>query len=96
MKLQESYRDHEILVEQSRPRRAADLAAADLAPATLHIDGEPVVTVQTSSGSYIASGFAYAPQRSLINLARRIIDYRELSEEGDRGGPEESGHAQFS
>jgi hypothetical protein len=89
----ESYRGHEIVVE---PRAEEALTAVAEAPAEpgVFIDGDPVYAVRDSAGMYIAAGFAYAPQDSLVNLAKRIVDYREATEETDRGSQEEPGDPQ--
>jgi hypothetical protein len=77
----QTYKGHEILV---RGRTAEDAHTPTVAEAEpeLYIDEVPVVTVRDSSGMYIAAGFAYAPQGSLIDLGMRIIDYREAQEGG--------------
>ena len=43
----------------------------------LTIDGKRVFMVRNSSGAYIASGFAFDPQPSPVDLAKKIIDYEE-------------------
>jgi hypothetical protein len=71
----ETYKGREIVV---RPRaHEADAARAAAAPAEpeLFIDNQPVFTIQNSSGAYIASGFAFDPQPSLVELAKRMIDH---------------------
>jgi hypothetical protein len=86
----ESYRGHNIAIEPGADEALATAAEADAEP-QVYIDGEPVVVVRDSAGMYIASGFAYAPQGSLVELAKRIVDYREAGGEVDRGGQKESG-----
>jgi hypothetical protein len=88
----ESYRGHEIVVE---PRAEEALTEAPAEPGVF-IDGDPVHAVRDSAGMYIAAGFAYAPQDSLVNLAKRIVDYREATEETDRGSQEEPGDTKRS
>ena len=43
----------------------------------LTIDGKRVFIVRNSAGAYIASGFAFDPQPSPVDLAKKIIDYEE-------------------
>jgi hypothetical protein len=43
----------------------------------LIIDGKSVFMVRNSAGAYIASGFAFDPQPSPLDLAKKIIDYQE-------------------
>jgi hypothetical protein len=86
----ESYRGHEIVVEAGADEAIAE-ATEDQAAPGVYIDDEPVVAVRNSAGMYIAAGFAYAPQESVVELAKRIVDYREASEEVTRGGQEEPG-----
>ena len=50
-------------------------AAAD--EPELTIDGKRVFIVRNSAGAYIASGFAFDPQPSPVDLAKKIIDYEE-------------------
>ena len=50
-------------------------AAAD--EPELTIDGKRVFMVRNSAGTYIASGFAFDPQPSPLDLAKKIIDYQE-------------------
>jgi len=70
----ETYKGREIVVRSQA--HADDTARAAAAPAEpeLIIDNKPVFTIRNSSGAYIASGFAFAPQASLVDLAKRIID----------------------
>jgi hypothetical protein len=73
-------------------RAAAEAAEAETAEAELYIDDEPVSTVRNSAGMYIATGYAYDPQTSLTDLAQRIIDYRDATQQGEQHGhPEEPG-----
>jgi hypothetical protein len=70
----ETYKGREIVVRSQA--HADDTAPAAAAPAEpeLIIDNKPVFTIRNSSGAYIASGFAFAPQASLVELGKRIID----------------------
>jgi hypothetical protein len=86
----ESYRGHDIVVEPGAERAIAEASEGEAEP-VIYIDEEPVVAVRDSAGGYIAAGFAYAPQDSPLELARRIVDYRKAIEEADRGGQEEPG-----
>jgi hypothetical protein len=42
---------------------------------------------------YLASGYAYDPQESLVDLGKRIVDYREAvqQEGGEHGRPQAPG-----
>lgn len=82
----ETYKGREIVVrtgEDVPAEGAAGLEAAGAGRAggeeavDVRIDGKNVFVIKNSSGSYIASGFAFDPQPSPIDLARKIIDYRE-------------------
>lgn len=42
----------------------------------LSIDGKPIFVVRNSSGGYLASGLAFDPQPTPLELARKIIDYQ--------------------
>jgi len=86
----ESYRGHDIVVAPGAEKAIAEASEGQAEPA-VYIDEEPVVAVRDSAGGYIAAGFAYAPQDDLVDLAKRIVDYREAIEEADRGGQEEPG-----
>jgi hypothetical protein len=70
----ETYKGREIVVRT--PSHEADAARAAVGPAEpeLLIDNQPVFAIQNSSGAYIASGFAFDPQPSLVELAKRMID----------------------
>lgn len=81
----ETYKGHEIVVRIGKDvpaEGAAGSAAAEAESARgeavdLRIDGKDIFVIQNSSGSYIASDFAFDPQPSPMDLARKIIDYRE-------------------
>jgi hypothetical protein len=93
----ETYKGRNIVVrpraaEAAAERAAAERAAAEAAEPELYIDDEPVSIVRDSAGMYVAAGYAYDPQTSLVDLAQRIIDYREAAQqEEEHGHPEESG-----
>ena len=72
----ETYKGREIVVRSRAHEDDTAAAAAAAAPAEpeLIIDNQPVFTIRNSSGAYIASGFAFAPQASLVELAKQIID----------------------
>jgi hypothetical protein len=72
----ETYRGRSIVVRQQRTDATAEPGAEGAAP-ELYIDDELVFTVRDSAGMYIAAGLAYDPQRSLVELGKRIVDYRE-------------------
>ena len=82
----ETYKGREVILrtgaEASTARATAgireDEAGAD--GAELYIDGERIFTVRDAGGAYIASGFAFDPQPSPTDLAKKIIDYRQTGE----------------
>jgi hypothetical protein len=79
----ETYKGREIVVrtgEDAPAEGAAGLEDAGRAggeAVDVKIDGKNIFVIKNSSGSYIASGFAFDPQPSPMDLARKIIDYRE-------------------
>ncbi len=87
----ETYKDREIVVrprtgdiaEATPDRAAAEHATAERATPELYINGEPIFTVRDQAGLYIAAGFAYAPESSLVDLAKRIIDYQDAVQQGE-------------
>lgn len=89
----EVYRGRSIIVRQRDTEAIPEPAAAEAAEPELSIDDQPVSTVRNSSGRYIASGFAYDPQESLVDLGKRIVDYREAEQQegGEHGRPQEPG-----
>ena len=46
----------------------------------LSIDGKQIFILRNASGAYLASGFAFDPQPSVADLARKIIDYQQTSQ----------------
>jgi hypothetical protein len=46
----------------------------------LSIDGKQIFIVRNASGAYLASGFAFDPQPSVADLARKIIDYQQTTQ----------------
>ncbi|ARO88744.1 hypothetical protein EBAPG3_013750 [Nitrosospira lacus] len=82
----EIYKGREVILrtgaEASTARATAgigeDEAGAD--GSELYIDGERIFTVRDAGGAYIASGFAFDPQPTPADLARKIIDYRQTGE----------------
>ncbi len=82
----ENYKGREIIVrtgtDASAARAAAGLGVDDARGegVELSIDGEQVFVLRNPSGTFIASGFAFDPQPSPIDLAKKIIDYREATE----------------
>lgn len=75
----ETYKGREIVVRPRTQEADAGRAATQPAESELIIDGQPLFTVRNSSGEYIATGFAFAPQSSLVELGKRVIDYRDAS-----------------
>ncbi|SFM99497.1 Tyrosinase co-factor MelC1 [Nitrosomonas communis] len=81
----ETYKGREIVVrtEVDVPREgtaestAIGTGSAGGEAVDLKIDGKKIFVIQNSSGSYIATGFAFDPQPSPMDLARKIIDYRD-------------------
>ncbi|WP_025041146.1 tyrosinase family oxidase copper chaperone [Nitrosospira briensis] len=82
----ENYKGREIILrtgaEASTARATAGIREdeAGAEGTELYIDGERIFTVRDAGGKYIASGFAFDPQPSPVDLARKIIDYRETGE----------------
>jgi hypothetical protein len=81
----ENYKGREIVLRSGADALAAHGGDAQVsgerAPAAdeleLTIDGKRVFMVRNSAGAYIASGFAFDPQTSPVDLAKKIIDYQE-------------------
>jgi acetyl esterase/lipase len=78
-----TYKGRNIVVRNVAAEAMPERIITDAAEPALSIDDEAVVTVRDSAGMYIAAGFAYAPQTSLTDLAQRIIDYRDATQQGD-------------
>ncbi|SEK81615.1 hypothetical protein [Nitrosovibrio tenuis] len=82
----ETYKGREIILRTGAEASAAKAAAgipaeeAGAEDVELYIDGERIFTVRDAGGAYIASGFAFDPQPSPIDLAKKIIDYRQTGE----------------
>ena len=73
----EKYKGVEIVVRAPTPELREARAQATAAEAIeLQIDGKPIVVRRNSGGAYIAAGFAYAPAKSLVGLAKQIVDHR--------------------
>jgi len=81
----EVYKGREIIVRSGEEALAARRGAPplpgegaqDVEAPDLYIDGERIFTVRNAAGAFIASGFAFDPQPSPIDLAKKIIDYKE-------------------
>jgi hypothetical protein len=81
----EVYKGREIIVRSGEEALAARRGAPplpgegaqDVEAPDLYIDGERIYTVRNAAGAFIASGFAFDPQPSPVDLARKIIDYKE-------------------
>jgi hypothetical protein len=71
----ETYKGRRIMVRPRTAEATTERAAGEGAEPELLIDNQPVFTIQNSSGAYIASGFAFDPQPSLVELAKRMIDH---------------------
>lgn len=67
------WKGHEIVVEE--PEEATTRAAAQQAP-TLEIDGVPVEVLEVSGGGYVAADVAFAPQPTLVDLGKLVVDAR--------------------
>ena len=82
----ETYKGREIILrtgaEASAARTAAGIGEGEAGAdgAELYINGERIFTVRETGGAFIASGLAFDPQPSLIDLAKKIIDYRQTGE----------------
>ena len=80
------YKGREIIVRTGAEAVAARAAAgigegeAGAGDTELYIDGERIFILRDAGGALMASGFAFDPQPSAIDLARKIIDYREAAE----------------
>ena len=74
----ENYQGHEI---QVRARPAAHADSDSPADAELIIDNEAVPYGQLPSGQYYLHETAYEWSEDLLELARRLVDYRQ-----QRGG----------
>ena len=88
----ERYQGRDIVVRQrlgSTPEASDTSLEREVEPEPeeeLTIDGEAVFTVRASGNTYIASGFAFSPESSLMDLAKRMIDYDEaVRRESDNG-----------
>lgn len=73
----ETYKGRRIMIRPRTAEATTERAMGEGAEPELYIDDEPVFTVRERSGAYIAAGFAYAPEASLVDLAKRLIDYRD-------------------
>lgn len=73
----ETYKGRRIIIRPRTAEATTGRAPGEGAEPELYIDDEPVFTVRESSGAYVAAGFAYAPEASLVDLAKRIIDHRD-------------------
>lgn len=82
----ETYKGRQIILrtgaEASAAKAAARIAAEESGAedVELYIDGERIFTVRDAGGAFIGSGFAFDPQPTPLDLARKIIDYRETGE----------------
>ncbi|KIO50000.1 hypothetical protein [Nitrosospira sp. NpAV] len=82
----ETYKGREVVLrtgaEASTARATAGISEAEAGAdgSELYIDGERIFTVRDAGGAYIASGFAFDPQPSPADLAKKIIDYREAGD----------------
>jgi hypothetical protein len=73
----ETYKGRRIMMRPRTAEATTERAMGEGAALELYIDDAPVFTVRERSGAYIAAGFAYAPEASLVDLAKRLIDYRD-------------------
>lgn len=82
----ETYKGREIIlrtgVEAAAARTTAGISEGEAGAegSELFIDGERIYTIRDAGGKYGASGFAFDPQPTQIDLAKKIIDYRETGE----------------
>lgn len=72
----ETYKGREIVVKQRSTEAHRGPEALETQEMELLIDGKPVFIVQNSAGQYLAAGFAFDPQSSPLELAKKIIDYQ--------------------
>ncbi|SOD42557.1 tyrosinase family oxidase copper chaperone [Nitrosovibrio sp. Nv4] len=75
----ENYRGREIIV---RSGEDALTATEGRGPEGLElfIEGEKVFMVRNAAGAFIASGLAFDPQPSPMDLAKKIIDSKQAGE----------------
>ncbi|MGA9189532.1 MAG: hypothetical protein WB014_13480 [Methanosarcina sp.] len=74
----ETYKGREIVIkteERFLATRAGE--GLDEKKPELYIDGKHITTVREPSGIYRAARLVYAPQSSIKDLAKIIIDYEE-------------------
>lgn len=69
MKQPEEYKGHRIELREGAVK------------AELLVDGQPLGYGQLPDGSYFLDEYAYDPSEDLIDLARKLIDYRHAADE---------------
>jgi hypothetical protein len=79
----EIYKGRDIVVktEESLLRGGAREGNEEKKP-ELYIDGKHIDTVREPSGVFRAARLVYAPDFSLIDLAKKLIDYEEANPNG--------------
>jgi hypothetical protein len=82
----EIYRGRNITIRPAAEPVLGAPSSAEDAGAELYIDDEPIFTLRDGAGMYLASGFAYEPQSSLVDVGKRIVDYREATQEQEHDG----------
>jgi hypothetical protein len=81
----EIYKGREIIVRSGAEALAARRGAPpvpgetaqDVDAPDLYIDGERIFSMRNAAGAFIESGFVFDPQPSPVDLARKILDYKE-------------------
>ena len=73
---QEKYKGKEIVIRHRAADTHRSTETLDTQETELLIEGKPVFIVQNSAGQYLAAGFAFDPQSSPLELAKKIIDYQ--------------------
>lgn len=78
----ETYKGRNITIRPAAgPMLGRAPSSAEGAAAELYIDDEPIFTLRDSAGMYLASGLAYEPESSLVEVGKRIVDFREAAQE---------------
>jgi hypothetical protein len=85
---QQEYRGHRVEL-RARTERPEAAEGREAGPELL-IDGQPIRYGRLPDGRYFLEEYAYDWQESLMELARRFIDYQSRTDEIRRGqGPVE-------
>lgn len=77
----ETYKGREIVIKTEEGRLALAEEGIEKKP-ELYIDGKHIDTMREPSGIYRAVNYAYAPSRSIKDIAKKLIDYEEVTSSG--------------